>query len=177
MWRNEDLCAQLADVKCCSHCGKQYSSSSKIETELASNPALPLWGRGSQKLKAMSQRGICIPMLQAALFPVDKKVAATQVSVHRWMNKQNVDYTYNRILGFSQAALSVNNLPANAGDVRDIGLILRPGGFSGVGNGRPLQYSCLKNPTDRGTWKATVHWVSRVGYYWSNSNVHPWMNE
>ena len=24
-------------------------------------------------------------------------------------------------------------------------------------NGKPLQYSCLKNPTDRGTWQATIH--------------------
>ena len=29
--------------------------------------------------------------------------------------------------------------------------------MSGEGNGNPLQYSCLENPTDRGTWQATVH--------------------
>ena len=35
---------------------------------------------------------------------------------------------------------------------------------SGEGNGNPLQYSCLENPTDRGAWQATVHEVSRVGH-------------
>ena len=33
---------------------------------------------------------------------------------------------------------------------------------SGEGNGNPLQYSCLENPMDRGTWQATVHGVTRV---------------
>ena len=47
----------------------------------------------------------------------------------------------------------VKNPPANAGDT---GLI--PGsGRSGGGNGNPLQYSCLGNPTDRGVWWTTVH--------------------
>ena len=31
----------------------------------------------------------------------------------------------------------------------------------GEGNGNPLQYSCLKNATDRGVWWATVQWVSK----------------
>ena len=52
----------------------------------------------------------------------------------------------------------VKNLPANAGDARLIpGLGRSPGG----GNGNPLQYSCLKNPMDRGAWRATVHGVTK----------------
>ena len=35
--------------------------------------------------------------------------------------------------------------------------------YHGEGNGSPLQYSCLKNPIDRGAWQATVHGVARVG--------------
>ena len=31
----------------------------------------------------------------------------------------------------------------------------------GVGNGNPLQYSCLENPMDRGAWRATVHGVTK----------------
>ena len=31
------------------------------------------------------------------------------------------------------------------------------------GNGNPLQYSCLKNPMDRGAWQATVHGIAGVG--------------
>ena len=40
----------------------------------------------------------------------------------------------------------VNNLPATVGDSRDMDLILGFGRSPGVGNGNPLQYSCLENP-------------------------------
>ena len=56
----------------------------------------------------------------------------------------------------------VKNPPANAGDVRDAGLIPRSGRSPGERNGNPLQYSCLENPMDRGAWQATVHGVARV---------------
>ena len=36
------------------------------------------------------------------------------------------------------------------------------GRFPGEGNGNPLQYSCLENPTDRGAWWATVHGVTKI---------------
>ena len=44
----------------------------------------------------------------------------------------------------------VKNLPANAGDIRDVGLMPGSGGSSGKGKGNPLQYSCLENHMDRG---------------------------
>ena len=47
----------------------------------------------------------------------------------------------------------IKNLPANA---RDAGLIPGSGRSPGVGNGNPLQYSCLDNCQDRGAWRATV---------------------
>ena len=56
--------------------------------------------------------------------------------------------------------LEVKNLPANAGDTRDAGLIPGLGRSLGVGDGSPLQYSCLKNSTDRGAWWVTVHGVT-----------------
>ena len=43
---------------------------------------------------------------------------------------------------------------ANAGDIRHVGSIPVSGRSSGEGNGNPLQYSCLKNPLDRGAWWA-----------------------
>ena len=46
----------------------------------------------------------------------------------------------------SQVALVVKNLPANAGDIRDMGLIPGSGRSPGGGHGNPLQYSCLENP-------------------------------
>ena len=40
----------------------------------------------------------------------------------------------------------------------------RMGKTRGEGNGKPLQYSCLENSMDRGTWWATVRGVARVGH-------------
>ena len=54
----------------------------------------------------------------------------------------------------------VKNLPANAGDVRDKGSIPGLGRSLEGGNGNPLQYSCLKNPMDKGAWQATAHGVT-----------------
>ena len=53
----------------------------------------------------------------------------------------------------SQVVLVVKTLPANAGDVRDAGLIPGSGSSPGGGNGNSLQYSCLENPIDRGAWQ------------------------
>ena len=50
----------------------------------------------------------------------------------------------------------VKNLPANAGDAGDMGLIPGLGRSPGGGNGNLLQYSCLGKPMDRGAWQATV---------------------
>ena len=57
----------------------------------------------------------------------------------------------------SQVVLVLKNLPANAGDVRNVALIPGLGRFPGGGHGNPLQYSCRENPIDRGAWWATVH--------------------
>ena len=55
----------------------------------------------------------------------------------------------------------VENLPASAGDVRDLSLIPGSGRSPGGGNGNPLQYSRLENPMDREAWQATVHGVAK----------------
>ena len=59
--------------------------------------------------------------------------------------------------GVSQVLQVVKNLPASVGGIRDVGLIPRLGRFPRGRHGNPLQYSCLENPLDRGTWRATVH--------------------
>ena len=56
----------------------------------------------------------------------------------------------------------VKNPPANAGDLRDSGLVPESGRSPGVGNGTLLQYSCLGNPMDRGAWWTPVPGVTRV---------------
>ena len=57
--------------------------------------------------------------------------------------------------------LGVKNLPASAGDIRDVGLIPQLGRSPGGRHGSPLQYSWLENPMDRGAWQATVHRVTK----------------
>ena len=54
-------------------------------------------------------------------------------------------------------ALVVKNSLANAGDVRDTGSIPGSGRSPGVGNGNPLQYSCMENSMDREAWWVRVH--------------------
>ena len=55
----------------------------------------------------------------------------------------------NSVLGFPSSSV-VKNPPANAGDVGSITRLEDP---PGEGNGKPLRYSCLENPMDRGAWR------------------------
>ena len=75
-------------------------------------------------------------------------------NIYKLSLNTNYNSVYHRA---SQVALVVKNPPANAGDMRDGGLIPRLGRSPGGGHSTPLLYYCLKNPTDRGAWRATVH--------------------
>ena len=69
------------------------------------------------------------------------------------------------IISLSELVLVVKNPPANAGDVRDVGLIPRWGRSPSRDWGlpcNPLQYSCLENPMDREAWWAIVHRVTKI---------------
>ena len=55
----------------------------------------------------------------------------------------------------------VKNLPANAGNIRDVGSDPELGRSSGAGNGNPCQHSCLENFMNRRAWWATVHGVTK----------------
>ena len=66
------------------------------------------------------------------------------------------------------------NPPANAGDSGDAGMISGSGKSCGEGNGKPLRYSCLGNPMDRGDWWAVVHQAaeeSDMTYQLNNNKV------
>ena len=80
------------------------------------------------------------------------------------MEETETIYTYNLeavtvINGASLVAQWLKkkkNPPVNAGD----GLILGLERFPGRQNGNPFQHSCLRNPLDRGAWRAIVHGVT-----------------
>ena len=65
-------------------------------------------------------------------------------------------------MGFPGGSV-INNPLANAGDIRDAGLILRLGRSLGGRNGNSIQYSCLANSMDRGAWWAPWGY-KRVGH-------------
>ena len=68
----------------------------------------------------------------------------------------------------SHVVLVVKNLPTNAGDMS---LISRWERSPGGGNGNTLLYSCLGNPMDRGTWRTTVHRVTK-SWTWLSTHTH-----
>ena len=70
-------------------------------------------------------------------------------------------HTDTGVLWASQVALVVKNLPANAGDIRDMGSIPGLGRSPGGGHSNSLQYSYLENPMDRDAWQASVHRVTQ----------------
>ena len=76
-------------------------------------------------------------------------------------NSMNRIHGTGKQFGASQMVQMVENLPANARDTRDTGLISRLGKSPGERNGNSLQYSCLENSMDRRVWQATVHGVAK----------------
>ena len=90
----------------------------------------------------------------------------------RWNTLNTLSAVPFAFLGASQAALMVQNLPVSARYARSSGSIPRLGRSPGVGNGNPLQYSCLENPMDRGAWRATVHGASKSWTQLSDSHTH-----
>ena len=133
---------------------------------------LPLTWHGKEECKVWKERGFSSQpsskwysiwetcLLLSQYEPnVCCKAEATVTPQHKGM-------IYISLEGASQVIQLVKNLPANAGDSRDGGLILGLGKSPGVGNGNPCQYSCLENPINRGAWWATVHGVARAEHDW-----------
>ena len=65
-------------------------------------------------------------------------------------------------MGASQVALVIKNLPANAGDAGDSGLIPGSGRYPSGGHRNPFQYSCLENSMDRGARWAMARSVAEL---------------
>ena len=64
-------------------------------------------------------------------------------------------------------------LSTNAGEAREAGSIPRSGRSPGIGNGNPLQYSCLGNSMERGAWWATAHVVTWSQTWLNSMHVNP----
>ena len=110
------------------------------------------------------------------LCPWDFPGKSTGVGCHcllreRTLRCSNIG-SYKVSWGFPGGTSGKKNLPANAGDIREAGLIPRLGRSSGVGNGNPPQYSCLENSMDRGDWRAIVHGVAESDT--NEATQHAW---
>ena len=85
-----------------------------------------------------------------------------------WKLQHHGSYPKCQMLGYylkvwaSQVVLAVKNLPANTGDIKDVCSIPGSGRSPGRGHSKPLQYSWLEKPKDRGAWQATIHGLQRV---------------
>ena len=65
-------------------------------------------------------------------------------------------------------AQQVKEFTCNAGDMGDASSIPGSGKSPGEENGNPLQYSCLKNPTERGAWQGSVYGITKSWTWMSN---------
>ena len=86
------------------------------------------------------------------------------------------------VMGFPGGTV-VKNLPASAGGARDMGSVPELGGSSGAWSGKPLQYLCLENSMDRGTWEVVYShgitksrtWLEHHYHHMCRSqDVRPW---
>ena len=81
--------------------------------------------------------------------------------VYLWLISVDVQQKTTKFYKAIILQLKKKNLPANARDTGDMGLIPGLERSPRERNGHPLLYFCLENPMDRGTWRATVHGVTK----------------
>ena len=74
----------------------------------------------------------------------------------------NFHFHFFSLYSWASKVVQSKEFTCNVGGARDAGLIPGSGRSPGGGNGNPLQYSCLKNPMDRGAWRATAHGVTKT---------------
>ena len=80
----------------------------------------------------------------------------------RWLgsitNSMDMNFSKFREIGGFHGGSDGKESSCNVGDLGSISVL---GRSPGVGDGNPLQNSCLGNPMDRGVWRATVHRVAK----------------
>ena len=120
----------------------------------------------------------CKPSKHMFLVYQNKSIQTVTYFVSVWRESSfcSLSITY-VIWSASQVTQCVKNLPVNVGGTRDTSLAPELGVSPGVGNGNPLQCSCLENSMDRGAWWVAVHGVAknwtRLGDW---ARAHTWMS-
>ena len=108
---------------------------------------------------------VCKHIMQIIPGSSDSKASASKASDSK-ASQSNFTFTFKHIIvqdsksgaGLPWYLRGYKRLPAmEETQVRSLGWE----DFPGEGNGNPLQYSCLENPMDGGTWWATVHGVAK----------------
>ena len=107
---------------------------------------IPLLGIYPKKMKTLIQKDICTLTFVVALFSIAKIGKQPMLSLSR-----SCSYTHTHKHTHTHTHTHTSdNLPTNAGDVRDLYSIPGSGRSPEGGNGNPIQYSCLENSMDKG---------------------------
>ena len=94
------------------------------------------------------------------IFPHRGRITGNDLKASHLLSP-SVENKSKTVTAFWQGFPGGSEVKASACNEGDLGLIPGSGRSPGEGNGNPLQYSCLENPMDGGTWWATVHWVAK----------------
>ena len=132
---------------------------------------LTIWGRHflpEPVGKSSGRECFLVPLPPGAPMGSTPSVTTSDATLHRTVSRAFVHLSFNCSLsclsglpvGFLGGSVGKESA-CNAGDPGSISDLGRPPG-EGIGN--LLQYSCLKNPMDRGYWQTTVHGVTKVGH-------------
>ena len=147
VWRKrEHFCTLGGNVNWYSHYREQYGGSlKKLKIELPYDPPTPLLGKYPEN--TIIKKDTSTPMFTVAYY-LQQSQHASKLDVHQQIHGLKQTWCI-----YIHSGSVVKNPPAEVGNT---GLV--PG--LGKGNGNPIQYSCLKNPMDRGVW--WVHEVPRI---------------
>ena len=101
----------------------------------------------------LSSNTFCFTSFSYLLFGPYSYLDSQSLHISSWKHQQK-----------APNSLVVKSPHANAGDIRDSGLIPGSGRSPGGSHGSPLQYSWPENPMERGVWLAMVHSVTKSGH-------------